>query len=134
MKLFYIKEIVIEIEKNMFELLYTHGDKGAKYLNRAKAIASNLHDKNNTELKERIINNDITPKELVTMDVKEMASSEMQNRRKQAEEEGFKSRRSDWNKIHAKQSVGLYTCENCKGSKTSSHEMQIRGADEPMTL
>lgn len=67
------------------------------------------------------------------MDVKDMASSEMQNKRKQAEDDGFKSRRSDWNSIHASQTIGIYNCENCKSQKTSSYQMQIRGADEPMT-
>ena len=75
----------------------------------------------------------MTPKDLITMDVKEMASSDIQNKRKIAEEEGFKSRRSDWNSTHATQTVGMYTCEECKGDRTSSFQLQIRGADEPMT-
>ena len=130
MKLLIIKEMTIEIEKTAFEILYKNEDKGSKYNARIKAIISNLK---NQELKERILNSDISPKELVTMDVKEMASSELRNKRKIAEEEGFKSRRSDWNSIHATQTIGIYNCENCKGSRTSSFQLQIRGADEPMT-
>jgi DNA-directed RNA polymerase subunit M/transcription elongation factor TFIIS len=131
MKLLVIKELVVEIEKMCYDLLYKAEDKGAKYYSRVKSIISNL--KNNNELKERILGADITPKDLITMDVKDMANSELQNKRKKAEEEGFKSRRSDWNNIHATQTIGLYSCEECKGDRTSSFQLQIRGADEPMT-
>ena len=130
MKLLIIKEMTIEIEKTAFELLYKSEDKGSKYNARIKAIISNLK---NQELKERIMNNDISSKDLITMDVKEMASSELRNKRKKAEEEGFKSRRSDWNSIHATQTIGIYNCESCTGTRTSSFQLQIRGADEPMT-
>jgi DNA-directed RNA polymerase subunit M/transcription elongation factor TFIIS len=130
MKLLIIKELVIEIEKTAFELLYRVDDKGSKYNNRIKSIVSNMK---NDELKERTLAGDINANDLVTMDVKEMASSELRNKRKLAEEEGFKSRRSDWNSIHATQTIGMYSCEDCKGSRTSSFQLQIRGADEPMT-
>lgn len=93
----------------------------------------NLKDKNNKELKERILDNKVTPKELATMDVKEMASSELQSKRQKAEEEGFNSLRSDWNAVHQTASEGIYTCENCGQSRTTSFQLQIRGADEPMT-
>jgi transcription elongation factor S-II len=67
------------------------------------------------------------------METKDMASQETQDRRKKAEEEGFKARRSDWNRIHSTQTVGMYKCGKCKSAKTSSFQLQIRSADEPMT-
>jgi DNA-directed RNA polymerase subunit M/transcription elongation factor TFIIS len=118
----------------MFSVLYRVEDKGSKYFNRAKSIAMNIQDKKNKEFRERIISQSITPEELIVMDVKEMANSELQSMRRQAEEEGFKSRRSDWQQVHGNPSVGMYKCEICQGEKTTSNEMQIRGADEPMTL
>jgi DNA-directed RNA polymerase subunit M/transcription elongation factor TFIIS len=131
LKLLVIKELIIEIERIAHDLLYKPEDKGSKYYSRVKAIISNT--KNNTELKERILDRDVTPKDLVTMDVKEMASTDIQDKRKKAEEDGFKSRRSDWNSVHSTQTVGMYSCEECKGERTSSFQLQIRGADEPMT-
>jgi transcription elongation factor S-II len=133
-KLVYLKEIVLEIEKKMHELLLSKPDDKPKYLNRAKAIVSNLHDKKNQQFRDSIINNELTAVQLITMDVKEMANSEINAQRKLAEEESFKSRRSDWNKINTKASEGMYMCEECHGEKTTSFQMQIRGADEPMTL
>lgn len=72
--------------------------------------------------------------DLITLEGKDLASKELQEQRKKLEEDNFNSRRSDWNNIHATQNVGMYTCENCKGSRTSSYAIQIRGADEPMTM
>ena len=40
----------------MFAALYKSTDKGSKYFNRAKSIASNVHDKKNNEFRESIIN------------------------------------------------------------------------------
>jgi transcription elongation factor S-II len=129
-----LKKITYELENLLFESLFDKMDsKAAKYFNRVKAIVSNLKNKNNSEFKEKIIKGEISLNNLVDMDVKDMASTEMQSKRKQAEDEGFKSRRSDWNSIHSSQLIGLYNCENCKSQKTSSFQMQIRGADEPMT-
>jgi DNA-directed RNA polymerase subunit M/transcription elongation factor TFIIS len=93
-----------------------------------------LKQKNNSQFKERIITKEIDIDKLASMDVKDMASNEIQDRRKKAEEEGFKSRRSDWNAINGgQQAIGIYTCENCGKDRTSSFQLQIRGADEPMT-
>ncbi len=133
-ELIILKKITYELEILLFDSLFDKCDpKAAKYFNRVKAIVSNLKNKNNSEFKVKIINGEISLSNLVEMDVKDMASSEMQSKRKQAEEEGFKSRRSDWNSIHSSQQVGIYNCEQCKSMKTSSFQMQIRGADEPMT-
>jgi len=129
-----LKKITFSLENLLFDSLYEKSDsKAAKYFNRIKAIVSNLKNKNNIEFKEKIINGEISLSNLVDMDVKDMASTEMQTKRKQAEEEGFKSRRSDWNSIHSSQQVGIYNCEQCKSQRTTSFQMQIRGADEPMT-
>jgi DNA-directed RNA polymerase subunit M/transcription elongation factor TFIIS len=92
-----------------------------------------LKNKNNDQFKEKIIKREIELKALIDMDVKDMASSEMQTKRKQAEDDGFKSRRSDWNAVNSAPSIGMYNCELCKSQKTTSYQMQIRGADEPMT-
>jgi DNA-directed RNA polymerase subunit M/transcription elongation factor TFIIS len=128
-----LKEITFNLEALLHDALFNLDEKKLKYFNRVKAIVSNLKNKNNLEFREKIIKGEIHLKDLIDMDVKDMASSEMQNKRKQAEDDGFKSRRSDWNSIHSSQSIGIYNCENCKSQKTTSYQMQIRGADEPMT-
>ena len=68
------------------------------------------------------------------MDVKKMASTELQTKRQLSEKDSFNSIRSDWMDLHAPVGVGMHTCEKCKGQRTNSKEIQLRGADEPMTL
>lgn len=118
----------------MLETLYRSEDKGSKYLNRAKALASNLQDKKNPNFRLNVITGQYTTKELTTMDVKQMASTELQTQRQKIEDEAFNSIRSDWHDVHAPVGIGMYTCENCKSERTTSKEIQLRGADEPMTL
>ncbi len=68
------------------------------------------------------------------MDVKKMASHDLQTKRLMAEKDSFNSMRSDWNELHAPVGIGMHKCEKCGGQRTTSKEIQLRGADEPMTL
>jgi len=129
-----IRDIAINIEKTAYESLFKQDDKGSKYLNRAKAIASNIQDKKNGEFRIKVLSEEITSKELCTMDVKQMASSELQSKRLIVEKEAFNSIRSDWHDVYAPVGVGMYTCENCKGQRTTTKELQLRSSDEPMTI
>ena len=85
-----------------------------------------------TKLKDFILYGDITPKQLVEMDVQEMASEEMKQKREKIKEDLFKSRQTDWAKNLVSED-GAYTCFKCKSSKTSYYQQQLRSADEPMT-
>jgi transcription elongation factor S-II len=132
--LFKIKDLATDIENCVYTNLFKNEDKGRNYLARAKAIASNLGDKKNPEFRNSVMDGIMTPKEITLMDVKKMASTELQSKRLIAEKESFNSLRSDWNDIHAPVGLGMYTCEKCSGQRTTSKEIQLRGADEPMTL
>lgn len=66
------------------------------------------------------------------MDVKEMASSELKLKREKTIDEGFNADRNDWASKNATVVEGMYTCE-CGSKKTTFFQLQIRGADEPMT-
>lgn len=124
------KEIVIALEMKMYELL----KEGVKYFNRGKALASNILDVKNKDFKLSILNGKLTPHRLVTMDVKEMLNQDLKTERAQTEKAMFESLRSDWQDEHAQVAEGMYTCESCKGKRTTSKEIQMRSADEPMTL
>lgn len=124
------KEIAIEIELKMYEVL----KEGSKYINRGKAIVSNISDEKNQEFKRNILDSIISPSQLVTMDVKDMLNSILKNERAITERNMFESIRSDWHDEHLQVAEGMHTCENCKSKKTTSKEIQMRGADEPMTL
>lgn len=129
-----MRDLSIDIETSVYTYLFKPDDKGAKYLARAKAIASNLQDKTNEDFRSNVISGDLDSKELALMEVKMMASSELKSKRLMAEKDSFNSIRSDWHEVHAPVAIGMHTCDNCKGQRTRSKEIQLRGADEPMTL
>jgi hypothetical protein len=129
-----IKDLAIEIEETVHKELFKQDDKGSKYLTRIKAIVSNLQDKKNPDFRMAVLTRNLSSSEITFMDVKKMASNELQNKRQLAEKDSFNSMRSDWHEVHAPVGVGMHTCEKCKGQRTTSKEIQLRGADEPMTL
>ncbi len=129
-----IRELAVQIEDTVHSCLFSSADKGGKYLSRVKSIAANLQDKNNPDFRSLVLSKSLTAIEITQMDVKNMASAELQNKRQILEKDSFMSMRSDWHEVFAPVGVGMYTCEKCRGQRTVSKEIQLRGADEPMTL
>ena len=119
---------VVEIENKIYEKY--KGD--SPYTNRVLEIIHNL--KENTQFREKILNGEIKPEDLATMDVKEMIVQEKRDKINKTIENQVESVRSDWDQKHAKVTSGVYKCKKCGGDKTVQHEMQTRSADEPMTL
>ena len=124
------------VDDSVYEKLFKSEDKGAAYIGRIKSIVFNLMviflNQKGDNLRQRILTKDIKPDELATMNVKDMASLELQKKRSKIIEEAFDSQRSDWGSKNATVVEGLYACE-CGCRKTSFYQLQIRGADEPMT-
>jgi len=127
------KDLAVSIEEHLFKLLFIQSDKNnSKYINKGKSIYSNLNSKEG-ELRGNVLSGAITPKALAHMEVKDMASSHLKEIRQKTQEEDFNSRRSDWNRLHSTAESGIYKCKQCKGSRTTKFQLQIRSADEPMT-
>ena len=120
----------ILIENKIFDII----PERTKYINRCKAIVSNLKDPDNEEFRIDILSGKLSPEVLAKMEVTEMASKKIKNERTQMEEEAFDATRSDWNQKHALVSEGMYTCRKCKGKRTTTQEIQMRSADEPMSI
>ena len=120
----------LEIEKKVFDTI----SEKTKYINRCKAIVSNLKDPDNEEFRINILSGKLSPEVLAKMEVTEMASNKKKYERTQMEEEAFSAMRSDWNQKHALVSEGMYTCGKCKGKRTTTQEIQMRSADEPMSI
>ena len=120
----------LEIEKKIFDTI----PERTKYINRCRAIVSNLKDPDNEEFRINILSGKLSPEVLAKMEVTEMASNKKKSERTQMEEEAFSAMRSDWNQKHALISEGMYTCGKCKGKRTTTQEIQMRSADEPMSI
>ena len=72
-------------------------------------------------------------------DPKALAAECVVNERKEAMRKHFDASRSDWaheqmlKKMNESGQKGMFKCHKCGSQKTVHHQMQTRGADEPMT-
>ena len=90
--------------------------------------------KTNEDFKKKVVNGELSPEQLATMDVIEMLDKNKKKEINEAKENKVNSVRSDWEETHSKVTSGVYKCKKCGGDKTKQHEMQTRSADEPMTI
>ena len=119
---------VLAIENVIYNKL--KGD--SPYTNRVLEILHNL--KTNEDFKKKVVNGELSPEQLATMDVIEMLDKNKKKEINEAKENKVNSVRSDWEETHSKVTSGVYKCKKCGGDKTKQHEMQTRSADEPMTI
>ena len=119
---------VVEIEEKIF------GEYKADsaYTYRVLEIIYNL--KENKQFRDKIMSGEIKPKDLATMEVKEMFEKEKRKQLDKKIENLVNAARSDWDQKHAKVTSGVYKCKICGGDKTIQYEIQTRSADESMTL
>jgi S-adenosylmethionine:tRNA-ribosyltransferase-isomerase (queuine synthetase) len=117
------------IEDKMFKYLSKDD-----YLRKAKAVATNISDKNNVDFINDILNGRISEDEIPKMDARSMASKNKKKEIKQQQNNMFDSIRSDWDLIHAPVFEGMHTCRQCGKKRTKTQEFQMRSSDEPMTL
>lgn len=120
---------VIKIEEVIYEKYKGDGP----YTNRVLEILHNIKDKDNIEFREGIVNGEIKPEELATMDEVKMLNKEKRKELDKTIEDKVNESRSDWDKKHSKVLSGVYKCK-CGSDKTTQFEMQTRSADEPMTV
>ena len=121
-------EIAIAIETAMF---FKHGGTGKNYKACYREIIFNLRDISNPELNERIISNQIHPMDLVNMTYLELASDALKEERRKLYDWQKLEVRSDLNQNQ--QMSDLFKCGKCHQKKTTYYQIQVRGADEPMT-
>ena len=106
------------------------------YSDKARSLVFNLRDSKNPKLKVRIVESDITPWDIVTMDPKDLASEVKKLEREETQKANLDARRSDWAQEEAQKGgkkTGFFTCRKCQSKNTNFYQLQTRGADEPMT-
>ena len=105
------------------------------YTDRARSLLFNLKDAKNPQLRQRILEQELTPAYLAKCDIKDLASEAILKERNKTQEDNLNARRSDWlfENVAAKGNKGFFTCRKCQSKNTTYFQMQTRGADEPMT-
>ena len=110
------------------------------YVAKLRQLSFNL--KKNPDLRARVAGGGVTPAELCSMSVDELATQEVQAERKKMAEFQHDARSLDWDKKNRDRvdaSIGIdnkktmYPCGKCKSTKVSNYEKQTRSGDEPMT-
>lgn len=122
----------VDIEEKLFNKYNKR--KPTEYTNRALEIIHHIKDKENQELRLKIMADNITSEDLLTIDVKKLANKKVADENEKIMNEAFTEMQGDYNMKHKKLTEGLYTCRKCHGKYTYQYEMQTRSADEPMTL
>jgi len=122
------EELAEIVEDKIFE---KNKQTNPKYKAQVRSRLFNLKDKKNPSLRENVLCGVIKPEKLATMSSEEMASDEIKQMRVQYMKEGV-----DASQLAIKQgtSSNLLKCGKCRKMNVTYHEMQTRGADEPMTV
>jgi len=116
-----------EIESEVFKL---YKDVDQKYKSKILSLCSNLKDTSNPHLKEKIINDEISPAQFCQMSSTEMASEEKKEEIKKIQDHNLFLARGAENQ---EATTTQFKCGKCKQRLCTYNQKQTRSADEPMT-
>lgn len=102
----------------------------ADYRNRVRSLSLNIKDKNNPDLRVRVVERQIPADKLVTMTNEELASDK---RKREIEELQMQNLFKAKGAAAQEAETDAFQCGRCKQRKTRYYQMQTRSADEPMT-
>ncbi|CBQ70927.1 related to transcription elongation factor TFIIS [Sporisorium reilianum SRZ2] len=101
-----------------------------EYRNKVRSLSLNIKDKNNPDLRARVVERDIPADTLVTMSNEELASDKRKREIEQLQMQNlFKAKGAAAQEAE----TDAFQCGRCKQRKTRYYQMQTRSADEPMT-
>eukprot|EP00271_Cylindrocystis_brebissonii_P010600 TRINITY_DN2685_c0_g1_i1.p1 TRINITY_DN2685_c0_g1~~TRINITY_DN2685_c0_g1_i1.p1 ORF type:complete len:386 (-),score=63.25 TRINITY_DN2685_c0_g1_i1:831-1988(-) len=124
-----VVRVLMEVELEMFKV-YGGGKRDQEYKAKYRQLTFNLKDRDNPDLRRRVLFGEITPSELLTMTTEDMASDERKREKMKIEQKMmFETTRG----INMTSSTDQFKCGKCGQRKTTYYQMQTRSADEPMT-
>ncbi|RHZ79367.1 hypothetical protein Glove_149g123 [Diversispora epigaea] len=116
------------IEETVFEQF--RGIANQCYRDKLRGLISNLRDKNNPNLRRKIMNGELPVGTFCTMSKEEMVSDDRKAKDKEIKEANlFKARSAG----PAQAETEMFRCGKCGNRKCTYYQMQTRSADEPMT-
>ncbi|PKI83311.1 RNA-binding ribosome biosynthesis protein mak21 [Malassezia vespertilionis] len=123
-----IYSCAMSIEKAAFEKIgssIVNGD----YRSKVRSLSLNLKDKNNPELRQQVLNGNITANDLVVMRSEDMASSARKAEMESIQQQNLHNAKG----AEAQEAeTDAFQCGKCKQRKTRYYQMQTRSADEPI--
>ncbi|GME91051.1 unnamed protein product [[Candida] boidinii] len=98
--------------------------------NKMRSLIMNLRNKNNPELRKRVLNHEIQPSKFVKMTNQEMAPESLKETIKKLHQENLFNAQGA---VEKKAVTDRFVCGKCKKREVSYYQMQTRSADEPLT-
>ncbi|OUM51540.1 hypothetical protein BVG19_g643 [[Candida] boidinii] len=123
-----ILKVSISIEEESYKLEY--GKINDNYRNKMRSLIMNLRNKNNPELRKRVLNHEIQPSKFVKMTNQEMAPESLKETIKKLHQENLFNAQGA---VEKKAVTDRFVCGKCKKREVSYYQMQTRSADEPLT-
>lgn len=121
-----ILKVCVDIEEAVFEK-YQLTD---NYRNQLRALIMGIKNKNNTQLRNNILNRSIKAEELAIMKSKDLAPPTLQKEFKQLHEKNLFDAQGA---VEKRAVTDRFVCGKCKQREVSYYQMQTRSADEPLT-
>ncbi|ODV90068.1 hypothetical protein CANCADRAFT_1801 [Tortispora caseinolytica NRRL Y-17796] len=122
---------IIEISKSIEQ--YVHkAEKGtsASYKAKMRSLYVNLKNKQNPQLRSRVISGQVSPERLYNMSPQELAPEKLKEEIHELEKKNLFNARGA---KEQRATTDRFTCGKCKQKKVSYYQMQTRSADEPLT-
>ncbi|KAG7716237.1 hypothetical protein KL933_003827 [Ogataea haglerorum] len=124
-------EIVLiaqEIEAEAFKL--TESKVSDQYRNKMRSLIMNLRNKNNPELRARLLSREIKSSKFVTMTNQELAPEAL---KKELADLHQKNLFDAQGAVQKRAITDRFVCGKCNKREVSYYQMQTRSADEPLT-
>lgn len=100
------------------------------YRSKVRSLSLNLKDKNNPELRQKVLKGEIPAETLVVMRSEELASKVLKEQHEALRQQNLHNAKG----AEAQEAeTDAFQCGKCKQKKTRYYQMQTRSADEPMT-
>ena len=122
-------QAALSIEKAILEK-QGKGSVTTDYRHKVRSLSLNLKDKNNPQLRARVVNGEIPADKLVVMTNEDLASDK---RKQEIEELQMQNLFKAKGAAAQEAETDAFQCGRCKQRKTRYYQMQTRSADEPMT-
>lgn len=93
-----------------------------RYADKARSLIFNLRDKKNPELRSKVLKEEFTALQLVTLSPKELASDKQKQEREEVIKASLQEKRTDWQKEMLQKNgsnQGFFTCGKCGSKKTT---------------
>ena len=103
-------KVALDIEDQVYKVLK---DKSKDYTDKIRSILSNLRDPKNPELRTRLIDGEITPVQVATMDATVLASRSLQEERERIARFAVESSRTDYENEKQRQQTKVSSLFKC---------------------